>query len=57
MVVKKEYQINSHLTLKLEDTQPDSYRDWTVIYVDEEEFLHCHFLFITLSEENFEDCS
>jgi hypothetical protein len=50
--VKQEFHIGENITLKLEDSNPNSYRDWTVIYVNGEQFLQCHFLLITVSEDN-----
>ncbi len=39
MVVKQEFRVNRHLLLKLEDINPNSCRDWTVIYIDGKEFI------------------
>ena len=34
MTIKQEYRIGEHISLRLEDINPNSYRDWTVIYVN-----------------------
>lgn len=52
MVVRQEFRVNNHISLKLEDTNPNSERFWTVIYVNEEQFMQCHFLLLQITPQD-----
>jgi hypothetical protein len=57
--VKREFKVNEHLILRLEQDTPE--RDITVIYIDDKELMACSFLLLLFYEEDIlqfyeEDC-
>ena len=50
MSVKREFKVNEHLILRLEQDTPE--RDITVIYIDDKELMVCSFLLLLFYEED-----